>query len=285
MSASERETHEDVECACRRFPWSHVPGPSSVRPLLRFRGHAILRGMPVTKNRIQKNVQAIRENIAAACGRAGREPGDVSIVAVTKSVDMPTIRNLIDAGVTDLGENRIQPLLARAEELKSILQRRRTAPVPDVRWHMVGHLQRNKVKAALGVVSLVHSVDSLRLAEELHNRAEQAGRRVDVMLQVNCSEEHQKFGCAVGAATHLGELICTLPSLRLVGLMTMAPYVANPEKARPSFVRLRELFEEMRKARIGGEGFRHLSMGMSNDYAVAVEEGATIVRIGTALFE
>ncbi len=241
--------------------------------------------MPVTKHRILKNVQAIRENILAACRRVGRDPGGVSMVAVTKAVDMPTIRNLIDAGITDLAENRIQQLLARAEELAGILQRRRTAPAPDVRWHMVGHLQRNKVKAALGVVSLVHSVDSLRLAEELHNRAEQAGRRVDVLLQVNCSEEQQKFGCAVGAATHLGELICTLPSLRLVGLMTMAPYVADPEKARPTFVRLRELFEEMRKAKIGGDAFRHLSMGMSNDYVVAVEEGATVLRIGTALFE
>jgi PLP dependent protein len=241
--------------------------------------------MPVTKNRIGKNVQAIRENILGACERVGRDPQGVSMVAVTKSVDMPTIRNLIDAGVTDLAENRIQQLLARAEELAGILQRRRTAPVPDVRWHMVGHLQRNKVRAALGVVSLVHSVDSLRLAEELHNRAEQAGRRVDVMLQVNCSEEKQKFGCAVGAATHMGEMICTLSSLRLVGLMTMAPYVADPEKARPSFVRLRELFEEMRKAKIGGDDFRHLSMGMSNDYVVAVEEGATVLRIGSALFQ
>ena len=241
--------------------------------------------MPVTKNRILKNVQAIRENVAAACERVGRDPQDVSIVAVTKSVDVPTIRNLIDAGITDLGENRIQQLLARAEELAGILQRRRTAPVPDLRWHMVGHLQRNKARAALGVVSLIHSVDSLRLAEELHNRAEQAGRRADILLQVNCSEEQQKFGCAVGAATHLGELICTLGSLRLVGLMTMAPYVTNPEKARPSFVRLRELFEEMRKAKIGGDTFRHLSMGMSNDYAVAVEEGATVLRIGTAIFQ
>ena len=241
--------------------------------------------MPVTRNRIEKNLQEIRRNISAACERTGRDGQDVRLVAVTKEADLETIKNLVDAGVTDLAENRVQQLVRRAEELDAWQQRRRAAEPVEIRWHMVGHVQRNKVKAVLPVVSSIHSVDSLRLAEEIHSRAAQAERTVEVLLQVNCSQEKQKFGCAVGAATHLAELICTLKSLRLVGLMTMAPFTSNPQKARPTFVRLRELFEEMRKLRIGGGGFRHLSMGMSQDYAVAVEEGATILRIGTAIFQ
>lgn len=252
--------------------------------MLRRPGSGILPDMPVTRNRIEKNLSRIRENIAAACARRGRDAGGVSIVAVTKSADLESVRNAVDAGLTDLGESRVQQVADRAAELDRMLQRRRTSPPPAVRWHLVGHLQRNKVKAVLGVVTMIHSVDSLRLAEEISVRAAQVGRTVDVLLQVNCSEEPQKFGCAVGAATHLGEMISTLKHLQLAGLMTMAPLVRDPRDARPTFVRLRELFEEMKREKIGGDAFRHLSMGMSDDYPVAVEEGATILRIGTALF-
>jgi len=241
--------------------------------------------MPVTKARIERNLQRIREDIAGACRRSGRTPDEVSIVAVTKAVDMETVKSLLDAGLTDLGENRAQRLTQRAAETEAHVRRRRTPLPAPVRWHMIGHLQRNKVKGVLNCAEVIHSVDSLRLAEEIHNRAERLGRVVDVFLQVNCSQEEQKFGVAVGAALHLAELICTLGSLRLNGLMTMAPLTQDPELARPSFVRLRELFEEMRAERIGGEHFRHLSMGMTQDYPVAVEEGATVLRIGTALFE
>lgn len=245
----------------------------------------ILRSMAATKNKIAGNLARVRDNVAAACARVGRDPGEVGIVAVTKAVDFDTVRNALDAGLTELGENRAQQLASRAEEMAAYLQRRRNALPAPVRWHMVGHLQRNKVRHVLGVADMIHSVDSLRLAEEINNRAENAGRAVDVLLQVNCSQETQKSGCAVGAATHLAELICTLKSLRLLGLMTMAPLVDDPEGARPAFVRLRELFEEMRHEKIGGQRLRHLSMGMTQDYTVAVEEGATILRIGTALFE
>jgi pyridoxal phosphate enzyme (YggS family) len=241
--------------------------------------------MPASRARIEKNLRRIREEIAAACERSRRPPEEVCLVAVTKAVDLPTIKNLLDAGVTELGENRVQQLVARAADIDAYLQRRRNALPAPVRWHMVGHLQRNKVRNVLDCVEVIHSVDSLRLAEEINVRAERAGRVVDVLLQVNCSQEEQKFGVAVGAALHLGELIGTLKSLRLLGLMTMAPLVSDPAKARPTFTRLREVFEEMRNEKIGGQAFRHLSMGMSQDYAVAVEEGATILRIGTALFE
>ena len=240
--------------------------------------------MTVSRLTIRKNLQRIRDDVAAACARAGRDPQEVTLVAVTKTVSLAEIKNLVELGVTELGESRVQHLTQRQEELSAWLSRKRTE-APPVRWHMVGHLQRNKVKAAIASAEVIHSVDSLRLAEEINSRAEQQGRTVEVLLQVNCSSEPRKYGCAVGAATHLAELMGTLRRLRLTGLMTMAPLVSDPAQARGSFVRLRELFEEMRGEKIGGEAFRHLSMGMSQDYAVAVEEGATMLRVGTAIFE
>ena len=241
--------------------------------------------MAVNRGKLEKNLAGIRETIAAACDRAGRSPSEVSIVAVTKSADVETIRNLIDIGQTELGESRVQQLTERAAEVSAWLDRRRGEPRPPVRWHLVGHLQRNKVRNVLDVIDVIHSVDSLRLAEEINLRAERLGRIADALLQVNCSEEQQKFGCAVGAVVTLGEMVASMKHVRLLGLMTMAQLTDRPETARPVFVRLRELFEEMRGQRIGGEHFRHLSMGMSQDYAVAVQEGATMLRIGTALLE
>lgn len=243
--------------------------------------------MPITKSRIEKNLGRIRERIADACARSGRSPDEVAIVTVTKAVDLETIKNVLDAGLTDLGESRVQQFIRRVEEVRAYLQRRRN-DLPGgrgVRWHMIGHLQRNKVRSVLEAPAVIHSVDSLRLAEEIDSRGEQMDRVTDVMLQVNCSEEGQKFGCAVGAGVHLGEMLGSMKHLRLLGLMTMAPLANDPERARPPFVRLRELFEEMRGLKIGRDDFRHLSMGMTQDYSVAVEEGATILRIGTALFE
>jgi pyridoxal phosphate enzyme (YggS family) len=240
--------------------------------------------MAANKAKIERNLQLIRKNVEVACAKANRLPQEVSLVAVTKTVGADAVEALLELGVTDLGENRAQQLVTRAEETAAYLQARPQPLAGKVRWHMIGHVQRNKVKAVLEVAEVIHSVDSLRLAEEINARAEQMHRVVEVFLQVNCSQEEQKYGVAVGAATHLGELIATLANVRLVGLMTMAPLVADTEQARASFVRLREVFEEMRTDRIGGDHLRHLSMGMSNDYVVAVEEGATILRIGTALF-
>ena len=241
--------------------------------------------MAVSKARIEANLRRVQDNVAAACARRDRKCEDVRLVAVTKSADMAAVRCLIDLGVADLGESRAQQLAARAAELAETLQRRREPPARPPRWHMVGHLQRNKVKTVLEWANVIHSVDSLRLAEEINERSLKLGRAADVFLQVNCSREEQKFGMAVAAAGHFAEMLSTLKGLRVVGLMTMAPLSGDPEGARPAFVRLRELFEEMRREGIGGDSFRHLSMGMSQDYVVAVEEGATVLRIGTALFE
>jgi pyridoxal phosphate enzyme (YggS family) len=153
-----------------------------------------------------------------------------------------------------------------------------------LRWHMIGHLQRNKVKPILPLISVVHSVDSLRLAEELDQHALKANKRLPVLMQVNASEESQKFGVAVGASVHLAEQIDSMENLQLIGLMTMAPLEGGPDVARRVFARTREIFEEMKWHKIGGTSLRHLSMGMSNDFEPAIEEGATMVRIGTLLF-
>jgi hypothetical protein len=255
--------------------------------------------MPGSRAKIEDNLRRIRENIAGACARAGRSQREVSIVAVTKAVDTATIRLLPELGLTDFGENRVQQLVARAEELRGYFEGRTAGPVAAAglggaaraalpsppRWHMIGHLQRNKIKPLIGVADVIHSIDSLRLAEDLSARADQAGVTVEAFIEVNCSAEPQKFGLPVGAATHMAGLICTLKNLRLLGFMTMAPRVREAEETRPTFARLREVFDDLRRDKVGGPFFQHLSMGMSQDYAVAVEEGATVLRIGTALFE
>ena len=241
--------------------------------------------MAVTANKIGKNLEEIRLKIAEACRRSRRHDADrINIVAVTKSVKVDTIKNLIDAGVTELAESRAQPLIDRAEQVAGYLQRRRNALPSPVRWHMVGTLQRNKVRKVVPVVELIHSVDSLRLAEEINVRAERVDKTLDVFVQVNTTDEPQKTGCAVGAAAHLAELVSTLEHLCVVGLMTLGPTTGGAEAARPAFVRLRELFDEIRADKIGGSTFQHLSMGMSDDYEIAVEEGATVLRLGRALF-
>ena len=240
--------------------------------------------MALSRRIIKDNLRRVTDTIAAAAERARRDPREVRLVAVTKAVDVADIKTLLELGVPDIGESRVPQLIKRAEEIDGWLARRRKEPLP-IRWHMVGHLQRNKVKKALACSHLIHSVDSLRLAEEIDHRAEQAGTVAEFLLQVNCAEEPQKFGVAVGAAAALSEQICTLRHVRLMGLMTMCPLAAKGEKARPFFTRLREVFEEMRNDKIGGRHFRHLSMGMTQDYEVAVEEGATLVRVGTAIFQ
>ena len=239
--------------------------------------------MAGTKGKIERNLQRIRRDIQAACDKAGRSVADVTLVAVTKAADLDAIKAAVELGLTEFGESRVQQLVERSAELEAWLSRRKD-PAPKVRWHMIGHLQRNKVKQAMETARVIHSVDSLRLAEEIDEVAGRQGRVMDVLIEVNCSQEPQKFGCAVGAAPHLAELMCTLKNLRPAGLMTMAKLADDPEHSRGAFALLRELFDELRHNHVGGESFRHLSMGMSQDYAVAVEEGATMLRIGTALF-
>jgi PLP dependent protein len=239
---------------------------------------------------LAEKLDSVQERIILSAEKAKREPGEITLVAVTKTAAPEQIREVVQLGVTDLGESRVQVLTQRAAQMNEHLQRRLThgdaasKPPDKLRWHMIGHLQRNKVKGVLPLVGMIHSVDSLRLAEEIDAHAARIDRKMPVLMQVNASEEPQKFGVAVGAAVHLAEQIDSMPNLQLVGLMTMAPLDAPENKVRQAFSRTREVFEELRWHKIGGANLRHLSMGMSDDFEMAIAEGATMVRIGSLLF-
>ena len=236
--------------------------------------------------RIAERIKRVQETIAAACARAGREPSDVTLVIVTKSADIEAVKTVIQLGFNHLGENRVQQLKKVTGQVAEFMQQQSGhAKLPEtIHWHMIGHLQRNKVRLVLPVTSLIHSVDTLRLAEEVNASAAKLGLCPRVLLQVNTSREAQKCGVPVGAATHLAEQIETLPNLQLIGLMTMAPLTRDGDAIRAAFVRARELFDEMQGEKIVGQQFTELSMGMSSDYEIAIEEGATILRIGSAIF-
>ncbi len=237
---------------------------------------------------LAEKLDEVKERIAAACVKARREPSEVTLIAVTKYAAPEQVREIVQLGVGDLGESRVQSLVPRAAQFNEFLQRQQAfggGTAPDrLRWHMIGHVQRNKVKAMLPLVSLIHSVDSLRLAEELDTQATKLGRKVPILLQINASEEESKHGVAVGASVHLAEQIDSMEHLQLAGLMTMGPLDATAAQTQAVFARTREIFEEMRWHKIGGTGLRHLSMGMSDDFELAIAEGATLVRIGSLLF-
>lgn len=236
--------------------------------------------------KIAARIEHVKETIASACARAGRGSDTVKLVIVTKSADIEAVKEVIGLGLTELGENRVQQLKKIHAQVSDVLQQSNGGPnaAKQINWHLIGHLQRNKVRQALPLTTLVHSVDTLRLAEEISAAGVKLNLHPRVLLQVNTSNEPQKYGVPVGAATHLAEQIESLPNLQLVGLMTMAPLTHNKDVVRSCFVRAREIFDEMRGERIVGSQFTELSMGMSSDYEVAVEEGATILRIGSAIF-
>jgi pyridoxal phosphate enzyme (YggS family) len=214
-------------------------------------------------------LDAVERRLAAACRRAGRRRQDVTLVAVTKTASVAAAAALVDLGVLDLGESRPQELWRKAAALPRA-----------VRWHLIGHLQRNKIERTLPLVHRIHSVDSPRLLTAL----EQAGRPLEVLLEVNCSGEASKHGFAPDEVSGLAPALAALRHLRVVGLMTMAAAEDDPEHCRPTFARLRALRESLRDA-APAHPLNELSMGMSNDFEVAVEEGATLVRLGSVLFE
>jgi len=228
--------------------------------------------MSARKVNIARNVEQVRERIELACARAGRDPGEVTVVAVSKTFPAEVIREAVEAGIRDIGENRVQEAYQKFQELGRIAT-----------WHMVGHLQTNKVKRALEFFDWIHSVDSLHLAREISKRAERLGREVDVLLEVNTSGEASKYGVTPEELPALAEAVSQLPRIRVRGLMTIAPIVERPEEARPYFVMLRELRDRLVEEGVVAE-LPHLSMGMTDDFEVAVEEGATMVRIGRAIF-
>ena len=234
---------------------------------------------------IEERLKIVKGNIAKACCRANRDPDYVRLVVVTKSAQPGEIEHVVKLGCTDLGESRVQHLRLIADQLNQDLEKSDNQRlVGQIRWHMIGHLQRNKVKHTLDLCHIIHSVDTLRLAEEIDTAAAKKHLHCSVLMQVNCSKEPQKYGVPVGAAIHLAEQIASMPHLRLEGLMTMAPLTMDKNIVHDCFIRCRELFEEIRAEKITGSRFCHLSMGMSQDYEIAVECGATLLRIGSAIF-
>ncbi len=236
--------------------------------------------------KISERIESVKKAISSACARVGRDVGEIKLVVVTKSATVEAIQEVIRLGFTDLGENRVQQLKKVSAQISDFLEKSNddSALPKKVNWHMVGHLQRNKVRQVLPTASLIHSVDTLRLAEEINTLAAKLSLCPKILMQVNISNEPQKYGVPVGATTHLAEQIETLPNVKLIGLMTMAPLTHNKDLIRACFVRARELFIELRGEKIVGPQFTELSMGMSSDYEIAVEEGATILRIGSAIF-
>jgi len=237
-------------------------------------------------NKIAENLKKVQENIAAACARCNRHPSEITTVVVTKSANLDMIKQAVRLGCSELGENRVQHLKLTADDLDIFLNQNSSDPAlpKNINWHMIGHLQRNKVRQLLRNCQTIHSVDTLRLAEEISKSAEKLLICPKILLQVNCSEEPQKYGVPVGAAIHLAEQIATMPNIKLAGLMTMAPLTLNKDLVKTSFARAHELFEEIQGEKIAGADFNQLSMGMSQDYEIAISYGATILRIGSAIF-
>lgn len=222
---------------------------------------------------VRDNMQRVRERVCRAAARAGRDPGKITIIAVTKQVDVSRIREALEAGITDLGENRVQEMTAKMSELP-----------PGLRWHMIGHLQTNKVKYVVGRVDLIHSLDRWNLAVEINRQAEKLGVDARVLVQVNVSGEQSKFGISPGEAQDFLDALGDLKRIKVQGLMTIAPYVENPEEARPYFRELRLLARRLGENAAPGTCLDYLSMGMTGDFEVAVEEGANMIRLGTAIF-
>lgn len=223
---------------------------------------------------LSDNIARVRGRIAEACLRAGRRPEDVKLVAVSKTVAPDRIRQAYEAGLRDFGENRVQEADAKRSALSDL----------TVTWHLVGHLQTNKAKLARQLFHWVHSVDSLRLAQKLDQAAVCSGERLPVLLEVNLGAESTKSGAREHEVLPLAEQVGRLETLELRGLMTLPPFFEDSQQARPVFRRLHELAATIESANLPGVSTRELSMGMSHDFEVAIEEGATIIRVGTAIF-
>ena len=223
---------------------------------------------------IPRRLAAVRDRVANAASRSGRRPDDVRLIAVSKTHPIDAVRAAFDAGQRDFGENKVQ------EALQKIAQ----AADMAIRWHLIGHLQSNKARKAAQAAGAIHAIDSIELLKKVDQAASEAGRAVDVLIQVDLALEDTKFGAPVGDVRSIVDAAAGCTAARLTGLMLLPPLVANPEDARPWFAQLRTLRDEMVAAGAPADRLRELSMGMSHDFEVAIAEGATMVRVGTAIF-
>ena len=222
---------------------------------------------------IQENIKLVEENIKKACEIVGRDVNEVTLIAVSKTKPYTAIEEALPTGVKDYGENKVQELCDKYEILPK-----------DIKWHMIGHLQRNKVKYLVGKASLIHSVDSIRLAEQIEKEYAKADEIANILIEVNMAQEESKFGITSEETEQLVREIAKFPHIRIKGLMTIAPYTDNPESNRVYFRNMKKLSVDIENKNIDNVSMSVLSMGMTGDYQVAVEEGATLVRVGTGIF-
>ena len=222
---------------------------------------------------IASNIDRVKERIEKAAERSGRSADDIVLIAVTKTIDVERIKAAVNCGIKDLGENRVQELTAKYPYISD-----------DVRWHMIGRLQTNKVKYIIDKVSLIHSVDSLKLLKEIDKRSEIANRMMDILIEVNVAGEASKGGVAVEDVIDFVKQSAAFENIRIKGLMTVAPQTDDPEIVRPYFVQMNDLSYKIKKLKLDNVEMKYLSMGMSGDFEVAIEEGSNMVRIGTAIF-
>lgn len=222
---------------------------------------------------LASNLQEVERKILEACEKAGRAREDITLIAVSKTKPVPMLKEIYDLGIRDFGENKVQELTDKAPQLPA-----------DLRWHMIGHLQRNKVKQVIDKAVLIHSVDSVRLAKAIEAEAAKKDIIVQILLEVNVAEEDSKFGLKVNEVLPAIEEIAAMPHVRIKGLMTIAPFVENPEENRTVFAQLQKLSVDIAEKNIDNVSVDILSMGMTNDYQVAIEEGATMIRVGTGIF-
>ena len=222
---------------------------------------------------IQENIKLVEENIKKACEKVGRDVNEVTLIAVSKTKPYTAIEEALPTGVKDYGENKDQELCDKYEILPK-----------DIKWHMIGHLQRNKVKYLVGKASLIHSVDSIRLAEQIEKEYAKADEIANILIEVNMAQEESKFGITSEETEQLVREIAKFPHIRIKGLMTIAPYTDNPESNRVYFRNMKKLSVDIENKNIDNVSMSVLSMGMTGDYQVAVEEGATLVRVGTGIF-
>ena len=222
---------------------------------------------------IKENLQSVQDNIKEICRKCGRNPEDVTLIAVSKTKPNEMLMEAYDSGIREFGENYVQELSDKIETLPD-----------DINWHMIGHLQRNKVKYIVGKVAMIHSVDSLRLAEAIDNESSKKGVKTDILVEVNAANEENKFGVTLEEAEDFIRQLSHFDNIVVRGLMTSAPLVDYPEKNRVFFRQLRQLLVDINAKNIDNIHMDVLSMGMTNDYDIAIEEGATHVRVGTAIF-
>ena len=222
---------------------------------------------------LKENLQSVEENIKKACEEAGRKREEVTLIAVSKTKPVEMLQEIYDQDIRDFGENKVQEMCDKMEVLPK-----------DIKWHMIGHLQTNKIKYIIGKTELIHSVDSLHLAQEISKQAVKHNVQTDILIEINIANEQTKFGIDAGDTIQLVREIAELPNIHIKGLMTIAPFVENPEDNRLYFRRIHQLSVDITKENIDNVSMDVLSMGMTGDYMVAIEEGATMVRVGTGIF-